>query len=349
MVSPPTMTNISYFHYSVYFLLLIGSFNSPSNQELSSSFGCNSTVADILLLVDISGSVLESIVMDRSFIKDVVNAFPIDGINLRMGLAVFSSVCKTILPVQDGISKGIVFDAIEKPWWPVLWTNMHDCLDQIRKVDLPSRGQTSRMFVVLLITDEQPDNMEKALEAIRRLQNEGAKFFLVLTKEPKVSGIAQMLGVENYVEAIRTRETDPRKPGADARLADKIVLETCQKTCSIEEKDDEIGCVWDQQGNCVKNVDIKPSNPNHPACKNFKNHRKILPCSSEICKASCEEYKWTQWDKACCGSHIGQKIEQSRTRPIPDHLFNAQVCPRKETFVCTIEHECKEVVHRELQ
>uniref|UniRef100_A0A915ICJ5 VWFA domain-containing protein n=1 Tax=Romanomermis culicivorax TaxID=13658 RepID=A0A915ICJ5_ROMCU len=68
--------------------------------SLEASGSCNSTIADLIMMVDISGSVLDSIVLDRSFIRSVINGFPIDGKNLRMGFIVFSSVCKTLVPIE---------------------------------------------------------------------------------------------------------------------------------------------------------------------------------------------------------------------------------------------------------
>uniref|UniRef100_A0A915JF63 VWFA domain-containing protein n=1 Tax=Romanomermis culicivorax TaxID=13658 RepID=A0A915JF63_ROMCU len=248
--------------------------------SLEASGSCNSTIADLIMMVDISGSVLDSIVLDRSFIRSVINGFPIDGKNLRMGFIVFSSVCKTLVPIEK-------------------------------------------------------DDMNKALEAITRLQDQGAKFFMVLTT-PAREGITKLLGAENVLEAVRKNSTDDR-------MANKIVTEVCDRTCSTEEKE-ITGCGWDKQGNCVRNIEIKAYDVKHPACKNFKPGKKTVPCPSDVCKKLCREFKWGQWDKACCGEKKGEKVEQTRTRPIPDHLFNEQTCPKSEKFICTVEQRCDEVM-----
>uniref|UniRef100_A0A915IFR4 VWFA domain-containing protein n=1 Tax=Romanomermis culicivorax TaxID=13658 RepID=A0A915IFR4_ROMCU len=75
---------------------------------------CKSLVADIVLMIDISASVYYTVVENRTFIRNVIDGFPIDGKTMRMGLVVFSTSCKTLVKVEDGTSKAPLYDSLEE-------------------------------------------------------------------------------------------------------------------------------------------------------------------------------------------------------------------------------------------
>ncbi|XP_078325468.1 transmembrane cell adhesion receptor mua-3-like isoform X3 [Crassostrea virginica] len=145
-----------------------------------SSVDCGSATADIVFILDSSGSVSEpDFIRAKNFFKTMVNGFNIGSDKVRMGSVTFSTVVHDTFEFNEFTSRYSLKNRIDRIPYDSGGTNTHLALKYALETSFRYYGRSGVAKIVIVITDGKSNDKTKTLEESRRLRSSGAIIFSV--------------------------------------------------------------------------------------------------------------------------------------------------------------------------
>eukprot|EP00106_Octopus_bimaculoides_P002468 XP_014769910.1 PREDICTED: collagen alpha-1(XIV) chain-like [Octopus bimaculoides] len=143
---------------------------------------CNNAVADVMLVLDDSGSVgSKNVAKVKSFAQNIVKSLNIGRNKIRVGAITFSWKVKSQFPLKRHYNKKNLLKAINKIGYRKGGTNTHLALNYLRKNSFTRRaGDRKRVpNIAIIITDGKSNILSKTKKAALELRKSGTIVFAI--------------------------------------------------------------------------------------------------------------------------------------------------------------------------
>ena len=143
---------------------------------------CEKTVADIIFLLDDSGSVTRpNFLKVKQFVVDIVRSLKIGYHNIRIGVVTFSTNPKVWLNLNSHYDKRRMINAINAIRYRRGGTNTHIALKKLRLWSFNKRYGDRKGVpnIAIVITDGMSSNSRLTISEAKRLQRSGVRMFSI--------------------------------------------------------------------------------------------------------------------------------------------------------------------------
>ncbi|GAB1600458.1 hypothetical protein Ahia01_000323800 [Argonauta hians] len=196
-------------------------------KDCSEASNCQKSVADVMFVLDDSGSVgLSNFGIVKQFVADIVEAFNIGSQNVRVGAITFSSRVKNQFNLNKYHDLNSLVQGINKIKFGKGYTYTNLALDYVREKSFtPSNGDRSNVInIVIVVTDGRSTQKTKTIEAASRLH--------------KTNTVVFVIGVGSRLDAVELNSI-ASKPSKDhiynvknfdilESIKNKIINKTCE-------------------------------------------------------------------------------------------------------------------------
>lgn len=86
----------------------------------------------------------------------------------------------------------------------------------------------------------------------------------------------------------------------------------------------------------------EPISLERQSCQGDVSRVQEFKCPMDVCVDRCNTFQWGPWSE-CCGHKIGDLLEISRSRIVPETDFHPELCPREEKMSCQVQIECPDL------
>lgn len=191
---------------------------------------CEKTVADIVFLLDESGSVTsDNFPVVKNFVIDVIQSLKIGRNNVRVGVYTFSTIVRRKFYLNEHFDKRRLQEAIKRIPYYGGGTNTHLALETLRISAFKEENgdRKNAPNIAIIITDGQSSNKTLTILESSRLKKENVVMFSIgignNLRELELKAMASepvpehMFTVDNF--------------GALQGIANKITTKTCEGNC----------------------------------------------------------------------------------------------------------------------
>lgn len=191
---------------------------------------CNLTQADILFVLDSSGSVSNpSFKTMMTFVSEIVEGFDIGNNKVRVGVIIFSSTTAQKIYLDSFYEKAVLKNAISKIQRISGGTNTGDALLKARTVSLqPNHGDRPNVpNIVIVITDGKSQDRAYTSKRAAELRRSGAVVFSI--------GIGRAVGITELKAIATGPDTNHVFRVNNFKALESIKKELATKTCEAKE------------------------------------------------------------------------------------------------------------------
>ncbi|CAI9720129.1 Hypothetical predicted protein [Octopus vulgaris] len=201
--------------------------------------GCEKAVADVMLVLDDSGSVgSKNFAKVKTFAQNIVKSFNIGRNKIRVGAITFSNKVKLQFRLNRYYNKKNVLKAINRIKYKHGSTNTHKALDYLRRLSFRRRAGDRKLVpnIAIVLTDGKSNNLSKTKSAALKLRKTGAIVFAigvgkgikrselnVIGSSPRRNHVFSVKGF-NVLNSIVKRLTKRTCNGCEKAVADVMLV-----------------------------------------------------------------------------------------------------------------------------
>ncbi|XP_036357280.1 von Willebrand factor-like isoform X3 [Octopus sinensis] len=155
---------------------------APAPITTTTAKGCEKAVADVMLVLDDSGSVgSKNFAKVKTFAQNIVKSFNIGRNKIRVGAITFSHKVKLQFRLNRYYNKKNVLKAINRIKYKHGSTNTHKALDYLRRLSFRRIAGDRKLVpnIAIVLTDGKSNNLSKTKSAALKLRKTGAIVFAI--------------------------------------------------------------------------------------------------------------------------------------------------------------------------
>ncbi|XP_044148781.1 collagen alpha-6(VI) chain-like isoform X2 [Bufo gargarizans] len=187
-------------------------------QQICSSEVCHKVQADVMFLVDSSGSIgTDNFNKMKNFMKSLVNKTDIGPDNLQFGIVQFSNDSMEVLQLRKDRTKAIIWDAIDKMGYMAQGSYTGKALEFVSQYFTEIKGARPKVKkLLILITDgKAQDDIKLQSAALRNSDVSIISMGIFNADKTQLEEISGPTGQVHYAESFETLKFEEQKLLAD--------------------------------------------------------------------------------------------------------------------------------------